>query len=63
MAKAKRFDSRQRAVLRAVRIPTGAMLVAGVERFKAVWNESDESEEANLVAAIFEAMIDTAIYE
>jgi hypothetical protein len=46
-----------------VRIPTPAMLIAGAERFKAVWNETDESDEHNLVAAIYEAMIDTAMSE
>lgn len=63
MAKARRFDARTREALKAVRIPTAAMLIAGAERFKAIWNETDESDEHNLVAAIFEAMIETAIQE
>ncbi len=63
MGRPRKLDARTREALKAVRIPTPAMLVAGAERFKAIWNDSDEADEHNLVAAIYEAMIDTAMSE
>ncbi len=63
MKKTRRVDAQTRAALKKVLIPTPAMVIAGAERFKAIWHDSDEADEHNLVAAIYEAMIDTAMSE
>lgn len=58
----RKFDPATRTALKAVRVPTAAMMIAGAARLQEL-REEPAADDYLFVARIFEAMIDTAIQE
>jgi len=61
VASTRDFDTLTRNALKKVRIPNGAMLIAGEAAFKAFWDRDERFTVHDLVAAIYEEMVAAAI--